>query len=334
MASARYGFGDASGKGFGNAVEVEGIIHSEFGQWSNSVEGKHSNYKDLRNLVNAVIKAYDDGLLKDCKLFLFTDNFVAECAYYNGGSNRNKDLDDLVHQLWKLQMTGDFTLHVYHVAGTRMIESGIDGLSRGDKSEGIAKGVGMLKFIPIHLNGMERSGKLYGWIKSWWPNELGELKLRTPEDWFAGVMDVGNFLWMVAPGAGEAAVEQLSAHTHGRSNTHHIFIIPRLCTCCWRKQLLKICDVVFTVLPQHYFWDTDMHEPLLVGIHFPLLPPETRFKPWKLKRTKFVEGFKSDVHRMQASGKPMDWDILRKFSLQARSIPSLSNGMARKLLQT
>ena len=155
----------------------------------------------------------------------------------------------------------------------------------------------------------------------------------TPEDWFDKTMDTGNFLWMVPPGAGEAAVEQLCAHTHGRPETQHIFVIPRLCTCHWRKQLLKVCDVVFNILPKFEFWNSDMHEPLLVGIYFPLLPPETRFRPWRLKHTKFVDEFRTSLHRMQATSKQMDWDQMRKFLLQARSIPSLLNGLAREMLQ-
>jgi len=63
---------------------------------------------------------------------------LAEGAYYNGGSNRNKKLNALVFRLWNLQMTGDFAIHLFHIAGTRMVECGIDGLSRGDKSEGIS----------------------------------------------------------------------------------------------------------------------------------------------------------------------------------------------------
>ena len=273
MASASYGFGDASGSGFGNAIEVEGKVHSEFGEWSAEVEDKHSNYKELRNLVNAVKKAYSRGLLKDCELFLFTDNFVAECGYYNGGSNRNKELDDLVHELWRLQMSGDFTLNVYHIAGTRMISCGVDGLSRGDKSEGIARGISVLKFIPIHLTAAERSPRVLDWIKGWWDESLGPLHHMSNEDWFDRIMEPGNFLWMVPLGAGEAAVEQLCAHTHGRPESQHLFVIPRLCTCHWRKQLLKACDVVLTIQPKFEFWPTNMHEPLLVGVYFPLLPP-------------------------------------------------------------
>ena len=47
-------------------------------------EGLHSNFKELKNLVNAVSEAAEDGLLVDTELFLFTDNVVAERAYYMG----------------------------------------------------------------------------------------------------------------------------------------------------------------------------------------------------------------------------------------------------------
>jgi hypothetical protein len=127
--TAYYGFGDASGKGFGHALEINGITYSEYGMWNSGLEGKHSNYKELRNLVNSVTNAYSAGLLNNSELFLFTDNFVAKCSFYNGGLNTNKDLNKLVFTLWDLQMRGNFTLHMYHVAGTRMIECGIDGLS-------------------------------------------------------------------------------------------------------------------------------------------------------------------------------------------------------------
>jgi hypothetical protein len=128
-ATVVYGFRDAPSKGFGNSIKIRGQTQSGFGEWISELEDKHSNYKELQNLVNAVVKAHSKGLLNNCKLFLFTDNFVAECGYYNYSLNRNKDLDELVHVLWKLQMSGEFTLHVDHVAGNCMIASGIDGLS-------------------------------------------------------------------------------------------------------------------------------------------------------------------------------------------------------------
>ena len=150
VGNAYYGFGDASGMGFGFALEINGVTYAEFGQWSSGVEDMHSNYKELRNLVQAVSLAHEKGALDDCKLYIFTDNLVAKMAYYNGGSNVNKELDELVFKLWILQMQGNFALFIYHVAGTRMIESGVDGLSRGDKSEGILLGMQVGVFVPIH----------------------------------------------------------------------------------------------------------------------------------------------------------------------------------------
>ena len=333
VAKVLYGFGDASGKGFGFGIEVDGVLHSSFGQWSAAVEGKHSNYKELRNLVNAVKRAYSEGLLKGAELYLFTDNFVAECTYYNGGSNRNKDLDDLIFQLWEMQMHEDFSLFVYHVAGTRMISSGVDGLSRGDKGEGINQGKSVLEFIPIHLNPLERSVSVEKWVRSWWDPSLGELELLQPEGWYSKAMEKGNFMWMVAPAAGDAAVEQLCAHIHGRPENTHLFVIPRLCTSHYRKQLLKACDIVLTIDCIHDFWNKDMHEPLLLGIYLPLLPPEYRYRPWTFKHTKLVEELHLQVRRMQSTSESIDWNILRKFLLQTREIPTLPHDLARSLLQ-
>ena len=46
-----------------------------------------SNYRELNNLVVAVEKSYEESILNDCELFLFTDNFIADCPYYNSSSS-------------------------------------------------------------------------------------------------------------------------------------------------------------------------------------------------------------------------------------------------------
>lgn len=60
-----YGFGDASSSGFGNCITVEGKNYAKFGTWSQKYEGKHSNFKELKNLVNAVKEAVQEGLLDE-----------------------------------------------------------------------------------------------------------------------------------------------------------------------------------------------------------------------------------------------------------------------------
>jgi hypothetical protein len=331
-----YGVLDASGKGFGYALEIMGVTYTEYGVWSAEVEKQHSNYKELRNLVNAVENACLNGKLGGTEMYLFTDNFTAECAYYRGGSNSSKILNGLIFKLWNLQMMYDFALFVYHIAGTRMIASGIDGLSRGDKTEGIAKGDSILKHVPIHLAPTQRHSVLKHWLENevWNESLLGKLHWMTYEDWFDNLLKKGNFVWDVPPSAGETAVEQLCSHTHGRPEGFHIFLTPRLCTSHWRKQLLKCCDFVLTLPFDNRFWPNSAHEPLLMGIHFPLLPPLFKFRPWKLKRTKLVADFEIKLRRLYATGDKMDWSVLREFLLLARSLPTLPERVARELLQT
>ena len=47
-------------------------------------------------------------------------------------------------------------MHVIHVAGTRMIAQGTDGLSRGIPMEGVMTGVDMLFFVDISKGAFER----------------------------------------------------------------------------------------------------------------------------------------------------------------------------------
>jgi hypothetical protein len=86
------------------------------------------NYLELQNLVDSIEDEITAGRLKDCELFLFTDNWVSECAYSRGYSD-SPELSRLVLQLRKAVMQVGITLHLLHVAGTRMIAQGTDGLS-------------------------------------------------------------------------------------------------------------------------------------------------------------------------------------------------------------
>lgn len=68
-----------------------------------------------------------------------------------------------------------------HVAGTRMIAEGGDGVSRGLLNKGAMAGKDILLFIPLHLTALEHSPDLLLWSKSW---ATGNLTALTPEDWF------------------------------------------------------------------------------------------------------------------------------------------------------
>jgi len=76
-----YGFGDASGSGFGSSFTAKGEIIYAHGQWDELHRNKTSNFRELANIVYALERAQKQGTLKNSEVFLFTDNSTAEAAF-------------------------------------------------------------------------------------------------------------------------------------------------------------------------------------------------------------------------------------------------------------
>jgi hypothetical protein len=242
--------------------------------------------------------------LSGYEFYLFTGNAVAEAAFFKGTSS-NQRLFDLVVRLKKLELAHGFTLHVIHVAGQRMQDQGTDGLSHGDLLSGVMTGSSMLEFVPLHLSATDRTPQLVSWVQSWVPLTHTVFLLQ-PINWFvsghglagweanldglsspvAAVAHTTIFLWSPPPAAAVVAVEQLSYSRIMRPHLIHVFVVPRLMTAQWRKQLFKLADLVFT-LPVAFnpaVWDACMSEPLVVGIVLPYLP----VPPWSRRDTPSV----------------------------------------------
>lgn len=326
QATAVYAFGDASGTGFGSAFWIQDKIHYRHGNWTVEIEDESSNFRELANLIFAIEEAYEAGLLSETELFLFTDNTTAESAYFRGSSS-SRSLFDLVLKLRKLQMHGDFLLHVIHVAGTRMISQGADGLSRGDTSEGVMRGVPMLSFVPLHLSVLDRSPSLSNWVKSWWVD--APLLFTQPMDWYTSVHAQGNFLWAPPPAAAEAAIEQLGKARHKRPSATHIVLVPRLMTARWRKQLSKNADCLFTLPLGTDMWGNEQHEPLIVAFCLPLIS----FRPWSLRGTKLVVDLERGLREVSPSTPAWGRNLLCEFFRVTRSLETLPECLVRPLLQ-
>ena len=116
---------DASGSDFGTDIHIGDDIQFRYGQWTTASREKSSNYRELCNLVNTLEDLCEKGKLKDCELFLFADNLVAEYAYYKCSSS-SRTLFELVLRTRKLQMAGELILHVAHIAGARIQTCGVD----------------------------------------------------------------------------------------------------------------------------------------------------------------------------------------------------------------
>lgn len=149
-----YGFGDASGSGFGTTLQLYDSLHYHHGQWCTAMSEVSSNYHELSNLVHGIKEAVHSNALRHCKLFIFTDNSVAEAAYHKGTSSSHHLFEQVLH-LRTVEMHHQLFLHVIHIAGTRMQDQGTDGLSWGLLDVGVLQGSGMLTYIPLHLSALD-----------------------------------------------------------------------------------------------------------------------------------------------------------------------------------
>ena len=287
-----YGFGDASKSGFGASIELpDKSIVWRFGQWTleqeqeeahpglSFIKERSSNYRELRNLVEALEGAHTEGLLSDREVFMFTDNSTAESAYFKGIST-SEDLFELVLRLRKLEMTGDCIIHMVHVAGTRMIDQGTDGLSRGDRNSGIMAGESMLSFIPLHLSAFDRAPDLEDWVRMVFEieGECGEgFQILTHNQWPQNHTIRGMYVWAPPPAAADVAAEYMVHAIHKRPHSTHIFICPRLMTHRWQRLVRKSSALYLFVPVKSVIWDSSQHEPLILAISLPL----SRDKPWK-----------------------------------------------------
>lgn len=74
------------------------------------------DFSTLSRLVQSVDDLLSDSSSPNAKLLLFTDNLVAEGAFFRGTSS-NPKLFDLVLWLRSLEMHRSLHIHVVHVAG-------------------------------------------------------------------------------------------------------------------------------------------------------------------------------------------------------------------------
>jgi hypothetical protein len=165
-------------------------------------------------------------------------------------------------------MAGDLFIHVIHVAGTRMQAEGTDGLSRGDFSMGVMAGQDILTFVPLHLDALQQEPTLRDWVLSWYP--ASSLLWLSPTNWYDKGQLQNHCVWIPPPAAADIAVELLAKSKHKCPCHQHLIIIPHLLTSRWRKMLSKTCDLVFTVPVGTDVWASTHHEPLLIGVAFPL----------------------------------------------------------------
>jgi hypothetical protein len=318
-AQAIYGFGDASKDGFGASVEIEGQgVVWRSGTWSLSMREESSNFREFRNLVEVIESLVSKGALAGHELFMFTDNSTAEAAFFKGTSQSEK-LFELVLRLRKIEMEGHLFIHLIHVAGSRMISTGVDGLSRGDHNAGVMAGDSMMSFVPLAQNAAERSAALLPWVKSWASpkDKTKEVKVLSPTEWCDPHPNEGTYVWVPPPAAAAAAIDWLSQSIHKRPQSVHIVLVPRLMTAMWRKKLSKTSDLLFTVpLESKVVWPKENHEPLICAVCLPL----SRNSPWRHRGTSRVKGVFGKLPPLWETGDDAPRRLLRELLVETRAL--------------
>ena len=330
VVEALYGFGDASGLGFGSAIQIdEEYLRVRVGTWAWTIgQEKSSNWRELKNLVESIHDLAIQGRLRDKEVFLMTDNTVAERAFFKGTS-KSRSLFELVLELRKLELVGGFKLHVVHVAGTRLIETGIDGLSRGDDGSGVMAGIPLLSFVPLHLSATERQPGLVEWLRSSLCADMS-LRLLEPDDWANPFSTEVMHLWAPPPAAADYAVELMAEGIHKRPDCYHVFVVPRLMTVLWQKMLGKCADLLFS-LPagSSDVWDLSQHEPLTIAVMFPLSSEQ----PWKMREFACVREAQDELRGVLKGDSEGSGNRLRKLLVQARTMGVLQTGLVREVLR-
>ena len=67
----KYGFGDASGGGFGSSIQGPDGLEVTMGTWNERGSNKSSNFRELGNLVDRLENDAIEGKLNEVELFFF-----------------------------------------------------------------------------------------------------------------------------------------------------------------------------------------------------------------------------------------------------------------------
>ena len=340
-----YGFGDASGTGLGATFTCGTGLNFRIGVWGSKEDPESSNWKEFTNVVEALEEEGAEGNLDNAEVFMFTDNSTVESCVARGTSSSPKLLG-LVLRLQTLSMRVGIKINVFHIAGTRMIAQGTDGVSRGFLGQGVMDGMAMSMFVPIHLSPVERSPtNLVPWIRGWAGkgaillDEMGWFQEgHDVEGWKEGLDGIPRpilastrkaFIWAPAPMAAEVALAEMRKARIKRQRSAHIFVCPRLCTSQWLRHLYKASDFVFEVpVGTGEVWAKSMHEPLLIGILFPFI----RVKPWQLRDTPKMHAVGRKLRQVFKETEVDGSHLLREFWACCLNCGDLSEPLVRKLL--
>jgi hypothetical protein len=332
-----YGFGDAAREGTGRLIVRQSArdhVRVRMAFWCSEHGENTSNNREFRNLKDMVIDEAKLGSLTGHEVFLRTDSQVAENVWHKG-SSKERNMYEMMLEICEAAIKFQFLLHFVHVAGTRMIEVGVDGISGAELDVGKLTNSTTI-WIPMHLSPVQRNDLLHTWISSWISEPL---HFAEPHDWFEEDQQIHChivnppsqvWIWDLPPAAALDVLEEL---VNGRLKRHEtildIAVIPLILNTDWFKCFLKTVDFYFFVhvgaIPA---WPSSMHEGLTIGLYFPLL----RYEPWDWKNVPFMGKFGSTLSALYHTNPSRARDLLREFWKARTWVATMSQRMVSSML--
>ena len=190
-------------------------------------------------------------------------------------------------------MKGDFIKHIIHISGKRMIEYGVEGLSRSCPTERIVQIEYMLSILPLHRSAIGRSLGLVSWIRLSYLDKEPFVYLNS-NGWDTNDFSRVNYVWVPPPVTADTTLEQLCRNVHLYPENCRIVCIIRLMMGIWRTLLMKVSDCFLTIPYDEYVWSSCNFEPLILSI---ILSRHSYFH-YKVKYSIFVRLYERNLQRV------------------------------------
>jgi hypothetical protein len=330
-----YGFGDASEEGKGYAIQpMEEANEINMGFWCTLESEKSSNNREFRNLRNFITTKAMTDRFTGREVWIGTDNKAAVQVWHKGGSSE-RELYQMSLEVNECAIQFQFIVHLVHVAGTRLISIGIDGLSRGDLDLRKLNQT-LYLHLPLDCHPIKRSPDLLNGLRSWITEDFN---ISLPEDWFTRAQQNYSpqasvlsdiWIWSLPPAAALDALEELG---RGRLKRHYlllgVIVIPAVLQPAWFRKFVKVTDLYFFIpsgaIPE---WPLNMHEALTIGLYFPLL----RLNPWDWSNVPFMGRLGGTLSALYRADPTNGGDPLRQFWAVRAWITTMPSGMVCSLL--
>ena len=276
-------FGDASGIRAGGAVlQPDGVVSA----WTaplppRVVVGFGSNIKELRRVLiqmerHAAAHAAGGSSVYGCCVIDFTDSQYTSDVLEKGTADTNEG-NAIIRAIRRISISLRVTLYVFHVAGTRLVENGVDGLSRT-----IVEGKLDISDWAEALAPAAPSSAIRGVVDA----VFGQGRTVATQPMKPGQLAGGRWVIFPRPWSASSWSEAAKIAFTMDPTTDIVVVIPRRGQSLWRRPFRQIFVEIGSVTAGQWAgWPSGMHESLHFYHLLAHVPPPRHRDKYHLKHS-------------------------------------------------